>query len=262
MGKKIGVRQAVGVNSSTIRTIRIILMEKGLTSNKMAILVGGPDWPTSVLTGILGCSYKQMIIGSAPFIVTIPVTVLAGALQLKAKESPAMAAAAGTILMLASMTQAGCGLLAMVAIEDVARAKKEELDNQELDAEVLIADEKSLLDMAKFERLTEWSVLPIVAKGILIVDATMMFISIQLFVGFECFESLDLIPIDDVMGPIDGPPLNGAVIENLIKPTGWIALGFHFVSTCFLLLATCYLLPQSNLPTATRSLRARGAGGD
>ena len=103
MGKKIGVRQAVGVNSSTIRTIRIILMEKGLTSNKMAILVGGPDWPTSVLTGILGCSYKQMIIGSAPFIVTIPVTVLAGALQLKAKESPAMAAAAGTILMLASM---------------------------------------------------------------------------------------------------------------------------------------------------------------
>ena len=59
----------------------------------------------------------------------------------------------------------------MVAIEDVARASKDELDAEPLDEEVLVADEKSLREQAKYERLTEWNVLPIVAKAILIVDA-------------------------------------------------------------------------------------------
>ena len=82
-----------------------------------------------------------------------------------------------------------------------------------------------------------------------------------MFLQLKCFESLDLIPIDDVKGPIEGPPLNGKVvsrawthawcsswlldscaltmtplldlvlhIENLIKPAGWVALTFHFTS--------------------------------
>ena len=75
LGAKVGVRQTVGVNSITIRAIRMILQEKGLNGKKIAILVGGPDWPTSVLTGILKQSYVNMIVGSAPFIVTIPMTV-------------------------------------------------------------------------------------------------------------------------------------------------------------------------------------------
>ena len=171
LGARVGVRQAVGVNSVSIRAIRLILQEKGLSGNKMTILVGGPDWPTSVLTGILKQSYFQMLLGSTPFLVTIPITVLAGALQLRAKESPSLAAAAGTILMLASLTQAGCGLLAAVAIDDVSRSRKEELDKEELDQEVLEADEIQLRAAAKFERVTQWSELPIFAKFILIVDA-------------------------------------------------------------------------------------------
>ena len=171
MGKKVGVRQAVGVNSVSIRAIRLILQEKGLSRNKMTILVGGPDWPTSVLTGILQQSYLQMLLGSTPFLVTIPLTVLAGALQLKASESPSLAAAAGTILMLASLTQAGCGLMAAVAIDDVSRARKEELDNEELDQEVLEADAVQLRAAAKYERVTQWSVLPGFVKFILALDA-------------------------------------------------------------------------------------------
>ena len=171
MGKKVGVRQAVGVNSVSIRAIRLILQEKGLSGNKMTILVGGPDWPTSVLTGILQQSYLQMLLGSTPFLVTIPLTVLAGALQLKASESPSLAAAAGTILMLASLTQAGCGLMAAVAIDDVSRARKDELDNEELDQEVLEADAVQLRAAAKYERVTQWSVLPGFVKFILVLDA-------------------------------------------------------------------------------------------
>jgi hypothetical protein len=36
---------------------------KYLTTGKVAILVGGPDWPTSVTTGILGISLVPMLIG-------------------------------------------------------------------------------------------------------------------------------------------------------------------------------------------------------
>jgi hypothetical protein len=171
LGRKVGVRQAVGVNSVSIRAIRLILQEKGLSPNKMTILVGGPDWPTSVLTGILKQNYVQMIVGSTPFVITIPITVLAGALQLRAKESPSLAAAAGMILMIASLTQAGCGLMAAVAIEDVSTARKEELDKEELDQEVLEADAILLRQTAKFERLTQWGTLPVVAKFLLILDA-------------------------------------------------------------------------------------------
>jgi hypothetical protein len=41
-----------------------------------------------------------------------------------------------------------------------------------------------------------------------------MFISIWMFLQLECFESLDLIPEDKDLGPINGPPLNGKVVST------------------------------------------------
>lgn len=64
MGTKVGVRAAIGVNSVAIRAIKLVLEDpKYLTTGKVAILVGGPDWPTSVTTGILGISLVPMLIG-------------------------------------------------------------------------------------------------------------------------------------------------------------------------------------------------------
>ena len=40
-----------------------------------------------------------------------------------------------------------------------------------------------------------------------------MFISFWMFLQFPCFEALDLIPEDEVLGPIKGPPLNGDVVR-------------------------------------------------
>ena len=49
LGKKVGVRSAVDVNSTAMKAIKIILTGKGcITRGKVLILVGGPDWPTSV----------------------------------------------------------------------------------------------------------------------------------------------------------------------------------------------------------------------
>lgn len=47
------IRKSVGINTAFVRATRVILSDKGLTVGKVAVLVGGPDWPTSVLAGIL-----------------------------------------------------------------------------------------------------------------------------------------------------------------------------------------------------------------
>eukprot|EP01047_Picozoa_sp_COSAG01_P047440 COSAG01_NODE_4531_length_4948_cov_5.839905_9_plen_106_part_00 len=51
LGKLLAVRKLVQVNSIEIKAIKVILDTKGLNLKKVAILCGGPDWPTSVLTG-------------------------------------------------------------------------------------------------------------------------------------------------------------------------------------------------------------------
>ena len=77
--KSVKVRAAVGVNSTTIKAIRMILLKPGIHIAKVAILCGGPDWPTSVLTGILRLRLSQMLLGSLPVLFLISPCVLAGA---------------------------------------------------------------------------------------------------------------------------------------------------------------------------------------
>ena len=56
----------VGVDppNETMTSIKAILQEDGLSMGKVMILVGGPDWPTSVLTGLLKLSYLKMCISN------------------------------------------------------------------------------------------------------------------------------------------------------------------------------------------------------
>jgi hypothetical protein len=80
----VGVRYAVGINSLQMRAIRYCLMQKGLNPAKIAILCGGPDWPTSVLCGILRVPLHEAMIGTSPVLVLyLGYTVLAGAFTLK-----------------------------------------------------------------------------------------------------------------------------------------------------------------------------------
>jgi phosphatidylinositol-3,4,5-trisphosphate 3-phosphatase/dual-specificity protein phosphatase PTEN len=60
------VRSVVAVNSVQTRAMSKILAVPGFTWAKMVILVGGPDWPTTTLTGVLGLPLCQVFIGSLP----------------------------------------------------------------------------------------------------------------------------------------------------------------------------------------------------
>jgi hypothetical protein len=85
LSNNLTVKCLVGVNSNTVKAMRLILTEKGMTLGKVCILCGGPDWPTSVLTGILKLDLLPMLFGSIPIIfIAVGPCVLAGAFTMKA----------------------------------------------------------------------------------------------------------------------------------------------------------------------------------
>src|SRR6056300_2102000 len=58
----------------------LVLSQEGLSIPKVAILIGGPDWPTSVLCGIMRLSLPQIILGTTPGVFLILPTCVTGAL--------------------------------------------------------------------------------------------------------------------------------------------------------------------------------------
>ena len=83
MSGSVAVRKAVGVNSLSIRAIRLILESPGMDKRKVFILCGGPDWPISVLTGILRLPLSEMLKGSLPVVFLVGPCVCAGAFLLR-----------------------------------------------------------------------------------------------------------------------------------------------------------------------------------
>ena len=68
----------VGVNSEAIRAMRVVLSEPKFTMNKVFVLIGGPDWPVSVLCGILGLDLLPIMIGTLPVIILVTPVALTG----------------------------------------------------------------------------------------------------------------------------------------------------------------------------------------
>jgi hypothetical protein len=59
----------------------------GLNVAQVAVLVGGPDWPTAVLCGILGLSQIKILIGTTPVLIPIILCVLSGGSMVKQAET-------------------------------------------------------------------------------------------------------------------------------------------------------------------------------
>jgi hypothetical protein len=79
LGKSVKIQQQVGVDKVFIRAVQQILEQRGLTLSKVAVLVGGPDWPTSVLCGILRLNLLSILFGTCPVIFVSTPVVLSGA---------------------------------------------------------------------------------------------------------------------------------------------------------------------------------------
>ena len=127
--KSIKIKQAVGINSVEMRTMKLVLARPGLSIAKCAILIGMPDWPTSVLCGILDLPLIPIIVGTVPVILLIAPTVLSGSFlylaSLPAGDYSWCNSVAAMTLMLAAGVQSGSMVVALFYIQ-------KELENVQL----------------------------------------------------------------------------------------------------------------------------------
>lgn len=210
LGKYTSVRSMVGINTLTIRAIRYLLSQKGMSFAKVCILCGGPDWPTSVLTGILHLQLSEMLLGTLPVIFLIAPCCLAGAVITKAGD-PAYQTLDVVAKMLGIAAQTAGLMAAMYFIEREVHDESSKLVEMYPDDEVVKALEKKAEKEQELERtVTDWdaNALSQVAKTCLLLASFTMSIACYIItlVPKRCF--LSFAVTDTVEGKLRGKVWN------------------------------------------------------
>jgi hypothetical protein len=208
MSNNLTVKCLVGVNSMTIKAIEKILKKPGLNLDKIAILVGGPDWPTSVLTGILKLKLSAMLFGSLPIIFLIMPCVFAGAFLLRAGDGSVWSALSSVTLAVAALTQTIALCAAMYYIEQTVHDNREELEAIPKDQEVQRVEEERRLKSINYVKLTHWHKAPMPVpfimklvlslSGFVTTAACYLVFFSSYFLGEACFEQFEVTDSIDV----------------------------------------------------------------
>jgi len=223
LGNRVSVRLAVGVNSDLVRAMKLVL-SKPFSIAKVTILVGGPDWPTSVLCGILRLNLFSCLLGTLPVAFLILPTILAGSFFYLADRDAQYATFATIFAASAALVQSGSMLVAAYYLDKAAIEFKDELAAMPYDQEVLEAETKAKILSDKYSRATQWEVLPFMAKQLLKLACLLMVVACYSVQLLECF-----VPYELTSRPRDLP--NGQWYNMVIYPTGVLAC-FFFLSSC------------------------------
>lgn len=220
MGNYVWIRKLVGVNSISIRAIKVILSRPGWDFAKVCILVGGPDWPTSVLTGILGLPVASMLMGSLPVFFLVLPTTTAGAFQLKVNDSGPYASLEGVVLGIAAFVQLVGLVGAAHYIEKTASENLAELEAMETDKEVEALEIEEQAGREAYKAATDWHAphFPVWVKRVCWFGTICMSLSCWgLVLGSSiCFVEFEVI--DSVKHDLSNNPF------YVVKPAGWVAL--------------------------------------
>lgn len=103
LGSRQSIRRMVGIHRPFMRAIESILRRPGFNFGKCMILCGGPDWPTSVLAGIMRISLIQCTVGTLPVIFSTIPLALTGSFYLKRDESEVWARAGNLMFSLTAL---------------------------------------------------------------------------------------------------------------------------------------------------------------
>eukprot|EP00051_Salpingoeca_urceolata_P005512 m.73872 g.73872 ORF g.73872 m.73872 type:complete len:928 (-) comp14390_c0_seq2:177-2960(-) len=222
----LSIRTFVGVNSLPIRATRRILERPGFSPGKVFILIGGPDWPTSVLTGILRLPLGSMLFGSLPVGFMVIPCVLAGAFLLRVDEGGAWESCGGVALAVAALSQMFSLVAALYYIEQEAEAAKEELEAMPLDEEVAAEDARKAARQAVYKSITRWQhELPLFIRCYIVGGATCVAVACYMLLGtpqhtFKAFQVTDSIKDD----------LDGSALNLIVSPGGYVVIGLVTVS--------------------------------
>lgn len=229
LGKSVKVQSMIGVDQVPTRAIEYILRQQGLKLGKVAILVGGPDWPVSVSCGILKLNIPQMVLGTLPVVLVsvAPQTTMAAMLTMTDGDSAtellaSVCTAVSLIFQVAAMLVA-----AYYTTQTIERMGTELAKHREEHRAVEELREKEKAYNEAFSEATRWTNLPNMRKAIIILAA-----SFQLLGGFiftadmavtekVCFRPFEIK--DNINHPIEAGGLGGDVFE-LAYPLGRVAI--------------------------------------
>lgn len=232
-GKSVQVQKLIGVDQVPTRAIEMILKEPGLTFGKVAILVGGPDWPTSVMCGILKMSMKQMLIGTLPVIVTVGPSVLAGAFlsQVKPGEDSIWNLLSDTAVGAAALANIFSMLLATYKILLVVQRHQQELAEYRPEhKEVAELTRRTEGRRRAYLAVTKWDVLPKGWKAFIGAAAVIHFACFFIFVMLDEAVFEDFSVSSDFYAELP-EGLGGNPFAIVIPPLGWLPIGAFFVAT-------------------------------
>lgn len=242
MGSSLTIQHHVGVHTQPIRAIERILTRPGLTLAKVCILCGGPDWPTSVLTGILRCHVGQMLLGTLPCILLVVPAVLAGA-SLFEESAQSLSA---TLVMAVGISQGAAFFAAMLFVAKETRDHFDELSTPRPEHQAVI--DKALEITRKLEEYKQrscWHMLSVAQKVFVIASASVEHCSCCgfTFLASMCFRDFSIG--DDFEATIEMGGLEGDVRNLLIYPSG--TFFFYFMLFGCVLYVTFRLLTMCSL---------------
>jgi len=204
----------------------------------LKILVGGPDWPTSVACGLMGLDFLPILVGTLPIILVIIPTVLSGTFMVMG-EDPIMYPWAKPIsefcMVMSVATSAPFILHSASCIEVIMTERKEEFEAIPIDQEVKDADDKIAESEQMYLEVTRWDRLPVFIKISLGISFVTIVVSsyIAYFWDTSCFEEYGLT--DSIAKRLDGS------FWNLFKwPAGWAVMIMFGISCVFYLVYYCW----------------------
>jgi len=111
------------VNAQPMKAFRVMMDEEGCSIGKVAAMCGGPDWPTSVLCGLLKIPIHKPLVGLLPIIITIAPTTLMTAMGTFGPTGYPWDLLATLMQILFLAFQAGSMVLFAVYLEKTLREK-------------------------------------------------------------------------------------------------------------------------------------------
>ena len=227
------IRSLVSINSDTLKAMKIILSKPGIHISKVVILIGGPDWPTSVLTGIMRLPLCQMLLGSVPVIFLIAPCVVSGAMLVKASEGGIYTSLNTISITLTFVVQSMSMLGAMHFLAKKVKENQEEINAMPNDAEVEKLDQKTATKREMTREWGAWKNLGCAMKTghriavLLMIASCYMFqlLGKQIFVTYAITDTID-------------DALDGNVVNLVKRPFGLFPLACFCASCLYLIVFT------------------------
>jgi len=235
LGKHEWVQRTICIHTPYMRAVEDILQER-MSIAKVAVLIGGPDWPVAVLCGVLGLPLAPILVCMSPVLLqSVFPCVLSGALLYfksarheegrGSRPSLEISGLAEVSLLVAGALQFATGIVAFFCVQEVLERDYDRLSTlRPQDAWLKELDDRDEVRSRQLHRLTRWEDLPFPLKFTLAVGLVCTEASLALLTGpwhdiwgVSCFRSFDLT--SSVEKELGGDPW------AIVRPLGWLALG-------------------------------------